>query len=357
MRTLAIFLAFIALTVDAVWAKPPPRYVLQDLGTLPGHVNSYARRINDRNQIIGSSEAAEVDDQEQERAFLWEEGAMNDLGTLPGNENSWVFEINDRGQIIGAVPGAYLGATPVEPPAGHVFLSAAYWSLNDQGAVAGTVRTFVDAPGGFDTAFVYQRGSVTLLPALSPGGETVAVGINNRRQLLLHAQVSATEYHPVLYSGRKTVDLATRPGVPMTEARAINIRGHVAGYTTIFQRAADGQVLSQTIHPCLYRKGRVSDLGLLPNTFSGESVTLNDRDEVVGVCSQAVPNSNLSRTRPFLFTGQKMYDLEELIGSTDGLTIHLIDINNHGWIVGSATRGAVTHAILLRPVRPTTLRK
>lgn len=140
----------------------------------------------------------------------------------------------------------------------------------------------------------------------------------------------------------------------MTEARALNIRGHVAGYTVVLNRNANGEVLGQAMRPCLYRDGRVLDLGLLPDTFTGEPVAMNDRDEIVGVCSQTVPNSSLSRARVFLYTGQKMYDLETLISSADGWSLQWVsDINNHGWIVGWATRDAVTHAILLRPVRPT----
>jgi probable HAF family extracellular repeat protein len=350
MRSPAVLFAFFVLSIDAGWAKPPPRYTLHDLGTLPGDVNSYARRINDRNQIIGGSETAEVEDRIRHRAFFWENGIMKDLGTLPGRENSAADEINNRGQILGSFPGAY---APMNIPAGYVYTYLS--SLNDLGVIAGTLRRFVGSPGGFDTPFdtpfVYDGESITLLPAFIPGGQSRAVAINNCGQLLLFAEVSAREFHPVLYSRSETIDLTTVPGVPMTGVRALNNTGHVLGSTIVLNHDPNGFGTSE--HPSLYGDGRVSDLGLLPKTFTGEPLALNDRDEVVGMCFQAEPGDSVACGIAFLFSGDEMYELQRLVSSTHGWSFQVaLDINNHSWIVGAATRHAVAHAILLEPVHP-----
>ena len=65
-----------------------------DLGTLGGK-QSEAEAINNRRQIVGTSETALNDSQSPWHAFLWQGGRMVDLGS--GNP----VAINDRGQIIG----------------------------------------------------------------------------------------------------------------------------------------------------------------------------------------------------------------------------------------------------------------
>lgn len=37
----------------------------------------------------------------EERAFVWRDGAMTDLGVLPGDELSLGIGINDRGEVLG----------------------------------------------------------------------------------------------------------------------------------------------------------------------------------------------------------------------------------------------------------------
>ncbi len=66
-----------------------------DLGTLGGCC-SYAIGINDKGQIIGSSET----DNGEQHAFLWDNGKMTDLGTL-GGDYSYPADINRHGQIVG----------------------------------------------------------------------------------------------------------------------------------------------------------------------------------------------------------------------------------------------------------------
>jgi len=88
-----IFLAAVALPVrlaaqesQAQLKKAHPHYSITDLGTLGGN-NSFPLGINDRGQVVGWSETADIDPNSgfpTFHAFLWNRGVMHDLGTLGG---------------------------------------------------------------------------------------------------------------------------------------------------------------------------------------------------------------------------------------------------------------------------------
>ncbi len=81
-----------------VWTKAAG---MQDLGTLPGDVNSSAFSINDAGNIVGVS----LDEDFNLRAFLRQNGQMTDLTSLiPASSGMQLVlpcSINSRGQIIG----------------------------------------------------------------------------------------------------------------------------------------------------------------------------------------------------------------------------------------------------------------
>jgi probable HAF family extracellular repeat protein len=88
---------------------------MQDLGTLPGGLDSRAYGVNDRGQVVGYSTSATG-----VRAFLYRGGVMYDLNDLVLNLPAGVvlagaYGINDRGQIIAMSDGSPHGylLTPV----------------------------------------------------------------------------------------------------------------------------------------------------------------------------------------------------------------------------------------------------
>ena len=83
-----------------LWPNPKTGK-MQDLGTLPGDVNSGALSINDRGDVVGVS----FDAGGGTRGFLWQNGTMFDLNTLiPADSPLYLLfahGINIHGEIVG----------------------------------------------------------------------------------------------------------------------------------------------------------------------------------------------------------------------------------------------------------------
>jgi probable HAF family extracellular repeat protein len=172
---------------------------ITDLGKLPGSDDSRASDINDRGQVVGSSNTA----WNKSRAFLWERGKMRDLGSLPGAYVALATGINNRGQVVGynfvdSGVGAFahallwergkmrdLGALPRRGD------DSTAGDINDRGQVVGYSNTFVREPSGdaqFEPhAFLWQKGKMRDLGTLPGGNFSNATGINDRGQVVGHS--------------------------------------------------------------------------------------------------------------------------------------------------------------------------
>ena len=72
--------------------------VMQDLGTLLGGYQSYARGINNKGQVAGYST---TNGNSLVNAFLDSGGVIQDLGTLPGGTWREAHGINNNAQVVG----------------------------------------------------------------------------------------------------------------------------------------------------------------------------------------------------------------------------------------------------------------
>jgi probable HAF family extracellular repeat protein len=103
------------LAGDASWhAYRWSHGIMRDLGTLGG-ANSESFAMNEHGDIVGRADFSPKDT--HHHAFLWQRGAMTDLGWLPPCLNSTAKGINVRNQIVGET-----GACPSGGD-GHAFIS------------------------------------------------------------------------------------------------------------------------------------------------------------------------------------------------------------------------------------------
>ncbi len=73
---------------------------LTDLGTLGGDTG-LTNWINDAGDIVGKTDLAGPLSPQDHHAVLWTHGVIKDLGTLTGDSSSNAYFVNDRGQVVG----------------------------------------------------------------------------------------------------------------------------------------------------------------------------------------------------------------------------------------------------------------
>ena len=207
---------------------------MSDLGTLGGS-ESQADDINDAGQIGGySNTASNLND----HAILYAGGNMADIHTLEGTlRNSYSFGINSSGQIAGTAYSAlfsqstafWYDGTNIIDLGNFGWVNAVGLDINDAGAIVG-YATDVD---GFDHAYRYAGGVATDLGSLG-GDYSYAISINKNGVIVGGSFTDIDDYHAFISAGNGLFDLnnyldATGDGWELTEARAINDKGQIAG--------------------------------------------------------------------------------------------------------------------------------
>jgi len=329
--------------------QPRLKYEIVDLGTLGG-TDSSPRMINDAGLVIGESEIA-VGNVNDEHSFLWDSNSgMIDLTTLiVGKENYLLANsINNSGQVVGAIKysdsdnyNAFLwdrknGLTILETPDSN---SSWAKSINDLGQVAGILGTTVNYP------HVFIWDSNNGMTDLGTHGEVVKIEeISNKGQIVANVYPPG---HAFLWN--KTggmVDLGTLGG-EASSAYAINNAGQVVGYShkpRSLRRA------------CLWntKNNQIIDLGV-PWGLGMECMALgiNDSGQVVGWYGRK--HQQLFGPGRAFFWEKKcgVIPLSKLLPDNSGwkFLIGADDINNRGQIVGCGeTNKGERHAFLMTPV-------
>lgn len=318
------------------------KYVMKDLGTLPGFISSRATAINTRGQIVGWADTTN----NITHAFLWENGVMKDLGTFGGSE-SLASGINNSGEIVGAMilnderhifvwqDGKMidLGVLDNFANLGDAQNYNPGVGINDHSRV--TSRLTVE--GGNQRSFIWDQGQTAYFGLLGDGSLCHAQAINNGGQIVGQAIDTNGHSYPFVWQDGKVTKLGSLGGT-RSDATAMNDHGLVIGWSTPVNAGLDGA------HAFVWRNGTMKDLGTLGGK-SSRAYAMNNADQVIGY---AVTSQGSSEA--FLWENGQMSNLNELAISNSGW--HLIcgdAINDRGQIVALGRKGQEQHAFLLSP--------
>ncbi|WP_199509903.1 hypothetical protein [Nucisporomicrobium flavum] len=254
--------------------------------------------------------------------FLWRRGQVRDLGELtPTYEGSGAAtDVNNRGQVVG-----YSTIGQKSPPVDRrAFLwqngrmtaldlpgtDAQADAINDRGEIVGTYTV-----QGVGHAFLWRHGVVTDL------GRGNATDINNRGRIVGARPGRQGRYVPcVWYRGRVT-DLPLGPATA-GGAAAVNDSGWIVGHGT---SEADSEGVESAY---LWRAGTVTDLGRI-GIGDSAAADVDDRGRIIGVTGL----NNFSDPIAFLWQRGRMTDLR-----THGVRGGVRAIS-HGWLGGSMPFG------------------
>ncbi len=269
---------------------------MTDLGVLggptwgPEYGFSWAKAINNKGQIVGSSSTNSVDG--ASHAFLYQDGMMQDLGTLGGNVSS-ADDINESGQVVGyaMVAGganhAFLWENGTMRDLGTLGGSESYaFGINDRGQVTGYSET---ASGGWN-AFLWENGTMQNLEAPSGHHSSWAYDINIDGQIVGDAYDDYESVAALWENGTtsKLNDLLPDDSQWMALANAINDKGQVVGngYRNGEQRALllmpQSEVHSQTVG--------AGEAALLTTDTEGNGATASDPLETHITSSTGLPD-------------------------------------------------------------------
>jgi probable HAF family extracellular repeat protein len=337
------------------------RYTVTDLGPLEGGNFSQPFFMNKSGVVSGSSNLAD----NTQHAVLWVNKLIADLGTL-GGPNSTAFDINAANLAVGEAE------TSTSDPNGedfcgfgtHLICQPFLWDrgvmtalptlggnnglvnqISDSGTAVGYVENATPDPNcpapqvlEFKPV-VWANGKVKQLTTAAGDAEGVALSSNEKGQIVGSSGTCATfntntlfnllPVHPLLWEKGKVIDLGNLGGETGTAggnlAWGINNLGQVIGASDL---AGD-----QTFHAFLWTKsGGMKDLGTLPGDFASTASSINDQGDVVGLSLDANFNG-----RAFLWQRGVMTDLNTLIPKKS--LLHLISacsINARGEIAGLA---------------------
>jgi len=201
-----------------------------NVGTLGG-MQSSARAINDRDEVVGDSTLANGDT----HAFLWRRGRLTDLGTL-GGHNSHAVDINNNGQVVGTSVTATGDEHAFRWHHGHITdlgtirsdTASSALAINDAGQVLVSSNRGVNTP---THGFLWNGGQRRDLGGLG-GRDTTPTALNNLGQVAGRAALPNGNTHAFRWSNGAILDLST-PDVTDSEALDLNNTGLVVGRSSI----------------------------------------------------------------------------------------------------------------------------
>lgn len=326
----------VALTIAVMVNSPTLRgqaYNLTELGILPGYSTSAARALNAQGEIVGVSEGPN----RATHSFLWRNSTLSDLTPLSPGIAVAAAGINNQSVIVGThypsgprVRGFIWMNGAITDPFGQPDVLPV--AISASGSIAYTQILNVGncAPGTQFAAYRWKNGIATNVVG------SIAVGINDNDLILSNTTRSGGNCpggyeHGILSDGTHLAP----DGVTFL-ARGINNRRQIIG-----------DLLNNGVsRSAVWENGTFKELGTLGGT-SSTARSINNFGEVVGMSQTAT-----GAWRPFIYSQGAMIDLSQHILNSTLLEItELADINDSGWIVGTASSPTQpSRAVLLKPI-------
>jgi len=329
MKSISLILVIFCLNPLPGRSAPRSQYQITDLGLLPGGTFASPTAMNNHGHVVGMAGTSNG-----YAPFIYRDGVMREIPL--GNPNfGQALDINDAGDILGEliVEGRehYLLVTSestldlTEQTGRRLTLKR----MNESRVIVGHVT---------DEQFVYEaiawsNGVVHRLGVLETGQVSFAHGINNTGDILGIATRFSRPPDPhnytVLFRNGGISVLGTFSGA------ALNDAGEVAGVNfdeTGFQA-------------CLYRDGRLTNLGVLPGDYRSWAVDINNSRQIVGISE-----AGGEIYHPFLYEDGVMYDLQELLKPNSAWVLYSpAAINDRGQITGIGYHHGLERPYLLTP--------
>jgi uncharacterized protein (TIGR03437 family) len=354
-----------------------PKYMIQDLGTLPNMPSCTATAISQSGQVTGYCNPAggSILNGTSTRAFLYSNGVMKDLGAT--SKPTVPTGVNDAGLVVGAyVNLSLLTGLSVSPfiyqngsiqRLTGVSNNFAPFGITNSGQIAGSE---ISAGGGnfFITSEAFEIASPGGSPvALNPanGGQGAAFGLSAANDWVTGASISVVanqiaSIKPTLWHNGAAQVLPLASGFNYTAATGVNDSGMASGmgFTLDFTKLQDPNAAG---HAVLFNNGAVTDLGVLSADRSSAALGINNSGSVVGFSSSQVPDVTLftvalfepasTNSHAFVYTSGAMLDLSrQLTNGTGWQLTSAAAINNAGQIAGTGIIQQQQHAFLLTPV-------
>ena len=309
---------------------------------------SQAQAINHEGVVVGWSGQETGSMMTWMRGFLWTPSTGRvALGSLHPEGNSAGQAINAGGTIVGwsnlaPPPEGELGleraftctagimtALPVPPPGGGEWPSRAL-GLNAAGKIVGDVGSTSGT-----SAFLFD-GSLIPLPGLGGTGST-AEDISDQDVIVGSAVDGLNRRRACRWIAQVPEDLGTFGGHE-SWAYCVNESGAVVGWA---------ETMAGRRRAFLREPGGTGliDLGVLLGTES-EARGINVHGHVVG----------FSGGSAFLYRNGQLLDLNDLIPPEIGHLHVALDINDQGQIVGAGTYSGLQQAFVLTPITPLRMR-
>jgi len=327
------------------------QYLVTDLGTLGGP-SSYARAINMHGEVAGYSNTLDGNN----HAFLWLPEAayglmeeMNDLGPLPGYLDSFASGVNSSGEVAGKSEfGITSTAVSWQGPTGYELdrLGGELCVAEDININARIVG-YSEMPDIEEVHAVYWEENGTIHDL----GLGKAYGINSNNEIVGRRNDRVFLWLPAgsygLPAGMN--DLGTLLGYGWSVAEDINDLGQITGTANGGLAGSPNRVFLWLPEPAYGLSAGMNDLTGLNMIASAYSV--NNLGQVVGEFEDKEDNHEL---HAFLWEEGGLYDINDLIPyNPDWKISSAEDINDLGQVVGCGINPeGQTHAVLLTPLVP-----